>query len=265
MTLLAHISDLHFGRERPEVLEGLLVSLTEKQPELIIVSGDLTQRARRREYLAAAAFLGRLPRPWLAVPGNHDLAAYNLLERFCFPWQKWRQLIAKELEPWVDGPGYVVAGVNTARTWASPLDWAQGRISPEQTLEVQRRLRNRLENQLRLLIAHHPFWLPESQRHRHLIGGRDAALKRLQAGGVDLILSGHVHLAYTHPLEGIIISHAGTSGSDRLLPGHPNSYNLIRGDRRTLEIDRLEWHGAGFVRQDTATFFRNMSGWVAAE
>ncbi len=261
MNLVAHISDLHFGRERPEVLTVLLKDLAQLQPDLLIISGDLTQRAKPGEFLAAARFLKNLEWPYLIVPGNHDLAAYNLVERFYYPWRKWRQFVSTELEPLVAGEGLIAAGINTARKWGSALDWSRGHISASQTGAVIERLGTRSDPRLRLLVAHHPFWLPEEQEYRHLIGGRDAALQKLSRAGIDIILSGHVHLAYTRVLEGIIISHAGTTTSDRLLPGHPNSYNLIRGDRRSLSIDMMVWNGSAFTRQESRTYKHDETGW----
>lgn len=261
MTTLAHISDLHFGRSKADVLAGLLKSLITEQPELIIISGDLTQRAKMGEYHAAAAFIKQLPCPYLAVPGNHDLAAFNLLERFCFSWEKWCRLICEELHPVIEEQEYIVAGINTARRWGALFDWTRGRISDSQAAAVHEKMKSRPGRQLRLLAAHHPFWLPSEQRHRQLIGGRDAALEILNDGELDLILSGHIHLAYTQVLEGIIISHAGTSASDRLLPNQPNSYNLISGDRNALIIDTLAWNGESFTRQNVAGFHRSSNGW----
>ncbi len=96
------------------------------------------------------------------------------------------------------------------------------------------------------MVAHHPFWLPDSSLSRSLIGGREAALQGFHTAGVDLILGGHVHLAYVQPLEGMLVSHAGTTLSNRLTPGQPNSFNVIRGDRNRLALEQMEWRGTGF-------------------
>jgi len=264
MTKIAHISDLHFGRIKKHVLAGLLNSLSEQQPELVVISGDLTQRARNSEFRAAAAYIKQLGQTCLVIPGNHDLAAFNLLERFGFPWKKWRQFISKEFQPMNESSGYIAIGLNTARVWGSFFDWSRGRISIAQVTAVHEKFKGQSAQQLRLLVAHHPFWLPIDQEHRQLIGGRDAALEFLRGGELDLILSGHVHLAYTQVLEGIIISHAGTSSSDRLLPGQPNSYNLINGDRNDLVIKTFAWNGAAFASTQTAKFTRVSSYWLSS-
>ncbi len=261
MPTIAHISDLHFGRERPAVVEGLLRSLAEAQPELILVSGDQTQRARRQEYRAAADFFQRLPCPSLLVPGNHDLPAFNLAERFLAPWRRWHQGLARQLEPETAGSDYQVVGINTARRWGAPFDWTRGRISSRQVVRLQQRLQTCTADQLRLLIAHHPFWLPPAVAHRQLVGGGKAALQLLR-GELDVILSGHVHQAFVKVLQGVIISHAGSACSDRLAAGQTNSYNLLRGDRERLEVEQLSWSGRAFAPAARSWFLRGATGWT---
>src|SRR5688572_25280089 len=114
MRVIAHISDLHFCRIEPAVVEALVADLNSNVPDLIAVSGDLTMRARSREYRAARAFFDRLRAPVLAVPGNHDITSYWLHERFLDPLGRWRRFIAEEAEPiWTDAE-IAVVGVNTA-------------------------------------------------------------------------------------------------------------------------------------------------------
>ncbi len=99
MRRIAHISDLHFGRTDPAVVEGLVDELNRAPPDLIIASGDFTMRARRREYAEARAFLARLSAPWVAVPGNHDIAHFKLFSRFFHPFRRYRNFIHAETEP----------------------------------------------------------------------------------------------------------------------------------------------------------------------
>jgi 3',5'-cyclic AMP phosphodiesterase CpdA len=125
MRRIAHLSDLHFGRTDPAVVEALVAELNADPPDLVAVSGDLTMRARRREYRAARAFLDRLRAPVLAVPGNHDITAHWLHERFLDPLGRWRRFIADEPEPvWADDE-LAVVGVNTAsRGGGAFLEWS---------------------------------------------------------------------------------------------------------------------------------------------
>jgi len=262
MTTLAHLSDLHFGREHPDVVAGLLASLAEQQPETVIISGDLTQRAKQREYAAAKNFLAKLEPDCLIIPGNHDISAFNLAERFLSPWRKWQKTFGGTLDPVLSKSAALLLGINTTRRWGSLFDWSRGQISREQIRQVQRRLEAEPVNNLRLLIAHHPFWLPVDQRHRGLIGNRDAALAAFGNGQLDMILSGHVHLPYQHIQNGIIISHAGSSTSNRLLPGHSNSYKIFRGNRNYLAISLFIWDGEMFSCRRVDKFVRRINGWI---
>lgn len=265
MTTFAHLSDLHFGRVVPEVAEAMINSLQALKPDFIIISGDLTQRASSGEFRKARDFLDRLPAPYLIVPGNHDLVAFNLLERFTVPWGKWRRYVASELEPIMQTDGAVIKGINTARRFGDDLDWSRGGVNAEQLIAVGAALERAETDQLRMLVAHHPFWLPESHAHRGLIDGRDEALPHLRKAGVDLILSGHIHMAFAHVLDGMIISHAGTGTSNRLLPEYPNSFNVVRGDRHQLSITLMEWHEDAFAEAGKEWFSRKEGGWEHGE
>jgi len=265
MTVIAHISDLHFGRESPDVATGLLTSLAEQNPQVVVISGDLTQRAKTREYVAAANFIRQINTNCLIVPGNHDLTAFNLFERFIRPWNKWKRIIDENLQPTLRTPEALLVGVNTARKWASLFDFSRGRISRQQINRVLQSFEGEAEHKLRILIAHHPFWLPDGQKNRGLIGHREAAVTAFTGGGIDLILSGHVHLPYWQIQQGMIISHAGTSSSDRLLPGCPNSYKLIRGNRSELTISLFVWDGDRFNLNQNVMFKRDSRGWTSTK
>ncbi|MEB4592353.1 metallophosphoesterase family protein [Candidatus Thiothrix sp. Deng01] len=261
MTVIAHMSDLHFGRAVPEVTQALLDCLDQLQPELVIISGDLTQRAKDEEFKQGMAFLRKLRQPRFIVPGNHDLTAYNLLERLLYPWQKWQQYVAADLQPIMQTDAFMAVGLNTARRMGWYTDWSRGRINPGQIRYVQDMLQDVPADCLRIVVAHHPFWLPDSSMCRSLVGGREAALEGFQAAGVDLILGGHVHLAYVQPLHGMLISHAGTTTSNRLIQGQPNSFNVIRGDREILKLEQMEWRGTAFVPVQQQFFKRAAGGW----
>jgi 3',5'-cyclic AMP phosphodiesterase CpdA len=261
MTTIAHISDLHFGREVPEVIEGLLQSLQMIQPELVIISGDLTQRATTEEYEAAKRFLQKLPFPYFIIPGNHDLSATNLPERFFHPWQKWQQYVTPNLEPVLQTDQYIVLGVNTARAAGWYFDWSRGQISTQQIDFVSQTLKPLAQNKLRIVVAHHPFWLPEIAEYRDVVENRDEAINAFHQAGVDLVLSGHVHMAYTNILQGVIICHAGTTFSNRLLANHPNSFNVIRGNREQLMIEFMDWQAPNFIKVAQQSFNYTHNNW----
>src|SRR3954471_22415928 len=99
MRTIAHISDIHFGRTDPAVVEGLIADFAGRRPDVLVVSGDFTQRARAGQYMAAADYHRRLPAPQLVVPGNHDIPLYDVIRRFFFPLQRYRKYITKDLRP----------------------------------------------------------------------------------------------------------------------------------------------------------------------
>lgn len=262
MTVFAHISDLHFGRHDPRIVQRLKEILQSLEPDLVVISGDLTQRARSEEYRAGRDFLRSLALPYFVIPGNHDISAFNLVERFGYPWRKWYRYIGSELEPERSEIGYRVAGINTARRLGGLFNWSRGRISMLQSNRVKRLFAGGDADKLQIVAAHHPFWLPDLYEHRHLIGGRDGAVTVFRQAGVDLILSGHVHFTYTHLLQGIIVSHAGTATSTRLMPNSVNSFKVVKGNRQQLKIETVAWIDRSFQTVETEILIRENSGWV---
>lgn len=261
MPKFVHISDLHFGREQPAVIEGWFKITAELQPDLVIISGDLTQRATDKEYLAAQQFLNQLPWPYFVIPGNHDMSATDLVERFFKPWNKWQQYIAPNLEPILNLEHARIVGVNTARTAGCYFDWSRGQISEQQISMVQQQFQGLADTCLKLVVAHHPFWLPKNSEYRDLVKRRDQALAAFHQAGIDLILGGHVHRAYTQILHGVLIVHAGTSFSKRLSQGQANSFNLIQGDHTQLSIQFMHWDGRQFQASEQREFQHQSGGW----
>ena len=116
MRTIVHLSDLHFGRTDPELVEPLISAIRRLNPTLLAVSGDLTQRARSHQFREARAFLDALPQPKIVVPGNHDIPLYNLYNRFFQPLDKYRRHITDDLQPTYSDDEMIVVGVSTARS-----------------------------------------------------------------------------------------------------------------------------------------------------
>lgn len=260
MIRLVHISDLHFGRERPRLVEALAAQIDALTPSLVVASGDLTQRARHRELAAAAAFLARLPQPVLAVPGNHDLPGVTPA-RFFKPWRPWLRHFPQGLEPCVEGDGVIAVGANSARSWGPYLDWSRGRLGHRQIARIAATMAHARGERLRVLVAHHPLLLTEAGAHRGLVGRGVLALSRLRRAGLDLALGGHVHMGYAGIADGVVVAHAATSVSNRLV-GEANGFNLIAGDRRHLRITHWRWNGERFAPDDATEFERGDQGWT---
>jgi 3',5'-cyclic AMP phosphodiesterase CpdA len=246
---IAHLSDLHFGREIPELVEGLLEDLRAEKPALAIISGDLTQRARYEEFHRAGKFISRLPCPSLVVPGNHDIPLFNLWERMCSPLRRFETLIESDPYPVRRIPPFVVVGLNSV----VPYRWKEGAVSPGDLAGVAARLGLQPPEAVRMVVMHHPL-LQASRSSR-------ALLDDLCDLGIRVMLSGHLHQGSFEdlPLGGSRIGNsllwvqAGTAISRRTRE-EPNSYNLLIAESDELEVSVRAWTGDGFMERKRQTF-----------
>jgi 3',5'-cyclic AMP phosphodiesterase CpdA len=190
MRTVVHLSDLHFGRIHPPLLDPLVAFLEETKPDLVAISGDFTQRARTVEYIAAREFLERIPFRKIVVPGNHDVPLRNLFLRFAHTLDSYRRYICDDLQPFFADDEIAVAGVNTARA----LTWKDGRINQNQLAKLRRSFASLEGNQTRIVVTHHPFDLPAGA-HGDVVGRSRLAMITLAECQVDMLLSGHFHIA----------------------------------------------------------------------
>lgn len=263
MKVIAHISDLHFGTEIPAVAEALVTDLEAQSPSLVIVSGDLTQRARRRQFTAARDYLRRLPRPQLIVPGNHDIPLFDVARRFLAPLARYQQHIGAELNPVFFDEDLFVTGLNTARSFT----WKSGRISTDQLRRLWENLWH-VGDRLKVIVTHHPFIAPPDRAGIALAGDAAQAIPLLDACAVDLLLAGHLHRGYagdiraTYPQarRAVIAAQAGTAISGRTR-GEPNAYNLLRCERNRITITVRASRGGSFSSISKATYVRSSLGW----
>lgn len=270
MRTLAHISDLHFGRIDPAVVEGLLADLVAHAPDLVIISGDLVQRAKRSHFVAARAFLQRLPFPYLVVPGNHDIPVYNLVKRFTDPFRAYKHYISHDLSPFHVDPEIAVLGLNTARSVI--FDFSQGRINKTQIQRVREVFCDLPPTVFKILFTHHPFLPPPDALGTRLVGRARLALPALETCGVDLMLAGHLHRAYngdimsfhTQIARSILVAQASTATSTRLR-NEANAYNLITVDNPRVTFEVRSWEGAAFTRGLVSRYVRDGHRWTLLE
>ncbi|MBA3273218.1 MAG: metallophosphoesterase [Chthoniobacterales bacterium] len=266
MRTIIHVSDLHFGRVDPAILSPLLEFIRRSEPHLVAVSGDLTQRARTREYLAAREFLRAIPFPQIVVPGNHDVPLHNLFSRFVRSLDRYRRYITDDLQPFFCDEEIAVAGVNTARA----LTWKDGRINVRQLVELKKTLSEVPANRTRIVVTHHPFDLPTDTRGK-VVGRSRLAIKTIAECQVDLLLAGHFHIAdvgytakrYNLPGYSALIVSSGTSTSTRGR-GQPNSLNEICIESDVVRIQRHVWkpEAALFEGLTVERFHRTPDGWI---
>ncbi len=258
MTVLLQMSDPHFGTEQTAVMTALRTLAEQQRPELLVVSGDITQRARGSQFRAAAAFIGGLGLPTLVVPGNHDIPLYNLAGRLLAPYRGFCAVFGPQLEPEHADADLLVIGLNTTRWWRHK----HGEVSALQIERVEQRLRQARAGQLRIVVVHQPAGVKRRGEVHNLLRGHAVALRRWAAAGCDFVMGGHIHLPYVLPLPGLQrpmwAVQAGTALSSRTREGQPNSVNVLRWGRDApdgrCQIERwdcLPHGGAGvpaFVR-----------------
>jgi 3',5'-cyclic AMP phosphodiesterase CpdA len=255
--VIAHVSDLHFGRHDEAAAEHLLADISEVRPDLVVVTGDLTQRARHRQFAAARAFLERLPRPVIVIPGNHDVPLYDVIQRFVGRLARYRRYICEELQPFFADDEIAVLGLNTARS----ATFSSGRISYAQAAAIKSVFAEVPADRLRILAIHHPLAVPVEAGDLTPVGRAAMARRAMTEAGVRLVLSGHFHQAYSGDLPGsdlvadgsILFVHAGTAISTRLR-GQPNSYNLLRVEPAAATCTVRTYSGTEFLSAETADY-----------
>lgn len=267
MRTLVHLSDIHFGRVDEAIIEPLIAKINDIKPDVVAVSGDLTQRARGREFKAARAFLDALPGPQIVVPGNHDIPLHNVLFRFVLPLDKYRRYITDDMNPSYADEQIAIFGVNTARS----LTIKGGRINETQVAWLREKLCSLNPDVTKIVVTHHPFDVPEGYDESDLVGRAQMAMAELAESGADLFLAGHLHVSHTgHTAKrykvggrSSLVVQAGTASSTRGR-GEANSFNVIRLARRDITIERLEWqpNSAVFVVSGTERFRLGNDGWM---
>ncbi len=244
--------------------EALVAELSVRSPLMVAVSGDLTQRARAREFRAARAFLDRLPGAVLVVPGNHDVPLWNVLSRFVRPLRKYRRHLTPDLAPFFHDEDLAVMGVNTARSWT----FKNGRISWEQIERIRQRFAPLPERVFKVLVTHHPFVPSPGDPDPTVVGRGFQALQAAEAAGVDLLLAGHLHLGFSgdvraHHLSirrSMLVAQAGTAISLRTR-GEPNTYNWIAVEPPHLTIEVRGWQAAAFSTLSFTRWLKRGGEW----
>jgi 3',5'-cyclic AMP phosphodiesterase CpdA len=268
MRTLVHLSDLHFGRVDEALLAPLREQVERIAPDVVVVSGDLTQRAKSEEFEAARAYLDTLPHPQIVVPGNHDISLYNVFRRFVQPLDRYRRYITDDLDPVYLDEEIAVLGVNTARS----LTFKDGRVNQQQLGTIRAELAELDPAITRIVVTHHPFDLPQSADEDDLVGRAPMAMAAFAESGVDLLLAGHLHVSHSSSTAdryqiseyAALVIQAGTATSTRGR-GEVNSFNVIRVEHARVEVDRYGWDmlSQTFSLTMTETFLRSGGVWAA--
>ena len=264
MARILHLSDLHFGAHDPRLVEAVEIRINEAKADLVVISGDFTQRARSEEFKEACRFLTRLRdggHEVLAVPGNHDVPLYDVLRRFLSPLTRYRRYIDDELCPYHELPDAAVLGINTARS----LTFKDGRINEEQIGYIRDSFAKVRDEVPRILVTHHPlFALPvgDGPELGKAVGDQELALEAIGHAGVDLLLAGHNHRASTNLASDLVtraghalVVQAGTATSTRVRD-EEQSFNLIEIAPADVTVTVQAWDGSGYSARDAQRYRR---------
>ncbi|MDB5669402.1 MAG: hypothetical protein JWO25_361 [Alphaproteobacteria bacterium] len=273
MTRIAHLSDIHFGCNDLGIVAATEAWLEERQPDLVIISGDFTQRARVEQFREASAYLDRLKAlglRLLVVPGNHDVPLYDVVRRFAAPLDRYRRYISSDLCPWFENDEVAVLGLNTARS----LTFKSGRINHEQIAMMQERFDKVASQKTRILVTHHPLYampIGEGGELSEAVGRHRDAVRAVCKAGVHLALAGHFHRTYAesarkmvHDSGPALVMQAGTATSTRLRNSELQSFNWVHAHRNDdVELQVVAWDGSAFRRGDHQRFTFDGQGWNA--
>jgi len=191
---LFHISDIHFGLEDTAVLDWVAGCIARERPDAVAITGDLTMRARHREFAAAARWINALGVPVTIEVGNHDLPYFNLIERFTDPYRRYRALETAVERP-ITLPGVAIIPLKTTARAQLRLNWSKGRVGPGSLAACLAAIDALPPGTRAVVTCHHP--LVETGTHgKALTRGGEQALAALAQRDVLAVLSGHVHDAF---------------------------------------------------------------------
>jgi 3',5'-cyclic AMP phosphodiesterase CpdA len=248
MRRLLHISDVHFGPPHlPELAEKVLEFAERRRPDVVVLSGDLTQRAKPEQFRQARRFVDRFVAPTLVVPGNHDVPLYRFWERSLRPFGAYRKHFARELEPVWRDEELLLVGINTAHGWTVK----EGKVRLRRLREMSRLVADAPESVFKVIVAHHHLTPPPRFGTQTVSENAFEAIRAFSEAGIDLVLSGHQHQTYLatseefYPTGGrpVLILHAGTTTSrrGRGSEADKNSFNWIKVDEGSVLVSHFHW------------------------
>lgn len=250
---LLHLSDLHFGTETAETVQKLADLISELSPDIAVISGDFTQVNARKEYETARAFMDALPCPIVAVPGNHDVPPFNLMDRFFQPYKRYKRYISEELDPVYENKNTVIAGINSARRFVPHWNWANGAVSPWQREKLYKTFDLPEQDQRwRIVTMHHPIHKVAEMPIDVTVFGRKRTLYALNELKIDVVLTGHVHHASINtigdPEHQTVYLSAATALSSRQR-GQANGFNMITLGNGEMVIDSYVLNKEGHFKK----------------
>ncbi|MWV26364.1 metallophosphoesterase family protein [Aurantiacibacter rhizosphaerae] len=234
--LLFHLSDIHFGLEDNRALDWVKQEIAERRPDAVAVTGDLTMRARHREFDAATAWIKSLEAPVTVEVGNHDLPYFNPIERFFDPYKRIRA-ISDKVEREIDLPGIAIVPLKTVRRWQPRLNWSKGWVTDAALERCLTTLDAMPKGQQALVTVHHPLREVGTQGTALTKHGLKA-LGELAQRPVLAVLSGHVHDAFDIMEETVHgkVRMIGAGTLSQRVRSTPPSFNELHWDGTDLHV-----------------------------
>jgi 3',5'-cyclic AMP phosphodiesterase CpdA len=236
MIRLFHVSDVHFGREDKTAVAWFDALVAAEKPDAVVMTGDLTMRARRSEFAAGLAWLQSLDRPVTVEVGNHDLPYFNPFDRLFRPYRR-IHAIERTIEQPLDLPGVTIIPLKTTARAQWRFNWASGRVSRHALSEALVRIAEGPRDRLVFVACHHPLIEPHKRLSKQTHRGAEA-LAALAEAGADAVLTGHVHDAFDieHRLGDATVRLIGAGTLSERTRSTPPSFNEIRIDGGAFEV-----------------------------
>lgn len=275
MTIIVHLSDPHFGTEVPVVVSAVVEAVRAMQPDVVIVSGDITQRARSKEFRAASDFLDALSaEAKLVIPGNHDIPLFNIVARLFSPYAGYKRALGARESVWI-GQHLGVIGFDAT----SPLRHTRGALDPADMEHKIRKLRQRLRpDAILIACTHQPLHTAWPEDNEEVLIRAEQTAHVFSELNVDMVLSGHVHVPLRTTTQNVfpslarhfILAGAGSAVSNRIRPGAPNSFNTIsvgtQDKVRTIAIAQyiFDHISQKFISDIPMRFTSGAKGWKSS-
>ena len=266
MPTIAHISDLHFGAANEVAVSALADALSSCDLDLTVITGDLTQAGRRKEFAEAQEFLASISSPVFVIPGNHDVPVRNLWGRFTAPYARFQRFINEDTDPVFETDDLIIVGLNSARRAALDVNWSYGRLSRKQIEGASTALQSASTKALRAVATHHPYERGPGAAGARIVGRGKEAMSAFASHGVDMVFTGHVHHSKASIMrigdKGVINIQAGTATSTRTRDEYP-AYNLVTTGADNINVATYSLDGEKFKQTAQKTFAKQDSaGWT---
>lgn len=271
MTVIVQISDMHFGTEVPKIVEAAVESIAAIKPDIIVLSGDITQRARPSQFAAAKSFMdGLTASVKLVIPGNHDIPLYDIFTRLIAPYRNYVKVFGKREDSW-RGKGIGILCYDAT----NPLRHTRGEVPRKKLLRRLQAFERQLgEGELLIACAHQPLVTAWEKDIPETLIGREVSAQLWSENNVDLVMSGHVHVPlitttrkyFPNLPRHFILCGAGTAISSRVRPGAPNSFNLVKSSSPdAISVTLHAFDGVRFVPDVPLQFHLVGDGWAQTE